>query len=170
MSNAQNINAWFDGFDRDFKAIAPNIIAETATEFFKDTFRTQSWDGVPWPALSPNYAAKKRRGAGRILVSRGFLLNSIRPSTVTSSRIVITGGNTRTPYARAHNEGLRIQGVQNISSYTNRNFMGKGKRVQIPAHQRRVNFKMPRRQFMGPSPLLNTAIRNRLNAAFNARP
>lgn len=169
MSNINRIDNWFANFDSDFKTIVPNIVAETATEFFKDTFRTQSWDNVAWQPLSPLYAAKKTRGAGRILTQRGFLQASIRPATVSSSRVVISGGNSRTPYARVHNEGLQIRGVQNVRSYTNRNFFGKGKPVKIKAHQRKVDFKMPKRQFMGNSALLNIEIRTRLNAAFNAR-
>lgn len=169
MSNIQRINTGFDRFDNDFRAIVPTIVAETANEYFRDRFRQENWDGVPWQPLSPEYASKKTRGRGRILVRDGILLNSIRPTTVTPNRVVITAGNSRTPYARAHNEGLTISGIQQVKSFTNRNFMGKGKPVKIRAHQRRVNFRMPKRQFIGRSPYLNAVIRERLNLAWNQR-
>ena len=169
MSNIQRIDANFARFDARFRAIVPQIIAETANEYFRDRFRLQNWDNIPWQPLSPGYAAQKTRGRGRILVRDGILLNSIRPTTVTPQRVVVTAGNNRTPYARAHNEGLRISSVQRVKSFTNPNFMGKGKPVRIKAHQRRINFKMPKRQYIGHSPFLNKIIRDRLAAAWNAR-
>lgn len=169
MSNIQRINTGFSRFDDNFRAIVPNIIAETANEFFRDRFKQENWDWVPWKPLSPKYAAKKTRGRGRILVRDGILLNSIRPTTVSPSRVVITAGDSRTPSARVHNEGLAISGVQQVRSFTNKNFMGKGKPVKIKAHQRRVNFKMPKRQFIGTSPYLNAVLKERLTLAWNAR-
>ena len=169
MNNEQKINTFFHRFDSSFTAIVPNVIAETATEFFKDTFKHQSWDGVPWPALNPIYAAKKTRGRGRILTRNGLLLNSIRPSHVAANRVVISAGNSKVPYARAHNEGLRISGIRKVKTYTNTNFMGKGKPVKIKAHTRTVNYKLKQRRFMGHSPLLNQTIKSRLAAAWNAR-
>lgn len=168
LQNAQNaLNSWFAQFEHRFETTVPNIVAETATEYFKDRFRTQEWDGKPWQALSPAYAAKKARGRNRILTRTGALLNSIRPSEVNQNRVVISAGNVKVPYARAHNEGLRITGVRNVKSYTNRNFMGKGKPVKIKAHKRQVNYQMPRRQFMGHSVHLNRLLIDRLTRAFN---
>lgn len=150
-------------------AAVPIIVAETATEFFQERFRTQEWDKVPWQALSPKYAVRKTRGAGRILTRSSLLRASIRPSVQTPGRVVISAGNSNVPYARIHNEGLRVKTIANIRPYTNNNFMGKGKKVQIKAHNRSINYKMPRRQFMGASRYLNDAIINRLTAAFNTQ-
>jgi len=169
MSDIQRINAWFDGFDREFSQIIPTVVAETATEYFQERFVTQEWDGIPWPSLSPGYASRKSRGRGRILTASGTLQRSIAPTIVTPNRVVISAGNARSPYARVHNEGLRITGVRQVGAYTNSNFMGRGKPVKIPAHQRSVDFKMPQRQFIGTSKFLNQAIRDRLIAAYNAR-
>lgn len=169
MSNIERINTGFARFDDNFRTVVPNIVAETANEYFRDRFKQENWDGVPWKPLTPKYAAKKTRGRGRILVRDGILLNSIRPTTVTPNRVVITAGDSRTPYARIHNEGLRINGVQKVRGYTNSNFMGKGKPVKIRPHQRTVNFIMPKRQFIGRSPFLNAIIKERLTRAWNAR-
>lgn len=165
----QDINLWFKKFDAQFNELVPVIVSETATEFFKGKFTTQEWEGVAWQPLNPNYAARKTAGRGRILTKNAFLVNSIRPSVVTAKRVVISAGNQFVPYARIHNEGLRVAGVQKIRPFVNRNFMGKGKAVNIKAHTRTVNFKMPKRQFMGNSKTLNENLRARLVAAYNAR-
>lgn len=34
---------------RFFKTAVPNIIAEKATEYFKQRFTTKEWGGKPWP-------------------------------------------------------------------------------------------------------------------------
>lgn len=167
-NNRQNINNFFGEFDAYFLGIVPNVIAETATEYFQERFRAQDWDGVPWQPLNPKYAAKKTQGRGRILTKTATLARSIRPTTVSAKKVTITAGNSRTPYARAHNEGLRINTVANIKPYTNTNFMGKGKRVPIPAHTRKIDFRMPKRQYMGRSVFLNQQIKARLIAAWNA--
>lgn len=169
MDYKQQLNNWFSKFEHRFDTAVPVIVSETATEFFKERFDKQEWDGVPWEQLNPKYAAKKTRGNGRILTRTGNLQASIRPTQVNAKRVVISAGNAKVPYARIHNEGLRVRGVQNVRGYTNTNFMGKGKRVQIKAHTRNVDYKMPKRQFAGNSKYLNQAIINRLTAFYNNR-
>lgn len=169
MGYDQQINLWFQQFDEQFNTIVPNVVAETAVEFFKSKFKSQEWEGVPWQALSPKYAANKTQGKGRILFKTSKLMNSINPSFVSAERVSISAGNRFVPYARVHNEGLRVRGVRYVKPFTNTNFMGKGKRVQIGSHARKVDFKMPKRQYMGPSATNNKLIRARLVAAWNAR-
>ena len=131
MNYQKQLNDWFSRFEHRFDAAVPTIVSDTAVEFFKERFNTQEWDGVPWEQLNPKYAAKKTRGKGRILPRPGNLQASIRPTQVNANRVVISAGNAKVPYARIHNDGLRVRGVQNVRGYTNTNFMGKGKRVQI---------------------------------------
>lgn len=167
MSAQQQINNWFSNFEHRFNNAVPNIIAETATEYYQDRFNKEEWDGVAWKPLNKEYASKKTRGAGRILTASGILQRSIRPTTVSSSRITISAGNSKVPYARIHNNGGRVSGVRRVRSYTNKNFMGKGKPVNIKGHNRSVNYVIPQRQFMGHSTHLNKILRNRLTLAFN---
>ena len=169
MNAEESINKWFTYFHHRMETEVPEIVAETATEFFKETFVKQSWDGVPWQALSPKWAAKKTRGKGRILRESGNLEASVKPSTITADKVVISAGNEKVPYARVHNEGLRLRGVRYVRAYHNSNFMGKGKRIQIQSSTRKVDFKMPKRQFMGHSHLLNTALKEKLIKAFNTK-
>lgn len=169
MNAEESINKWFAKFNHRMETEVPDIVAETATEFFKNSFITRSWDGTPWQTLSPKYDAKKTRGKGRILRVSGNLEASIRPSTVTPGKVVISAGNEKVPYARVHNEGLRIAGTRNIRPYTNTNFMGKERLQPIKAHTRSVNYQMPKRQFMGHSYLLNPELREKLNKYFNSK-
>ena len=167
MKYEQQINAWFNNFEHRFNSTVPNIIAETAVEYFQDSFKKQAWDNVPWQPLSPKYAAKKSRGRGRILTASGILQRSIRPSVVNANKVRISAGNSNVPYARIHNEGLTVKGSAKVRAFTNRNFMGKGKPQKIRAHTRAFNYTMPRRQFMGHSKYLNQILINRLTKAFN---
>ncbi len=167
MSYQQKLNDWFTKFEYRMEVGLPNIVAETASEFFKERFNTEEWDKKPWPALDPNYASKKTRGAGRILYRAGLLQASIRPSQVTAGRVVISAGNSKVPYARVHNEGLTIKGVAKVQAYTNRNFMGKGEPKKIKAHTRNYHIQFKRRQFMGHSKYLNQAIIKKLTKDYN---
>ena len=168
MDYQKQLNDWFSKFDQRMEVGVPNIVAETSVEFFRERFKSEEWDKVPWPNLEPKYAAKKTRGKGRILTRSGILQASIRPAEVNPQRVVISAGNRKAPYARVHNEGLRVKGIAKVKSYTNRNFMGKGKPQKIKAHTRNYDIQHKRRQFMGHSKYLNQAIIERLTKAFNS--
>ena len=166
--NELNINEWFEQFEHRFEKAVPNIVAETATEYFKDRFKksNEDWDKKKWQKLNPRYAAKKTAGKGRILTRISALSGSIRPTTVSPQKVTITGGDQNVKYARIHNEGLRVTGSFKVKRFTNSNFMGTGRAVEIKAHTRNVNFKMPKRQFMGHSRYLNAIMRTRLIKVF----
>lgn len=169
MKHETYINNWFAKFNHKFDTRVPNIVAETATSFYKERFepQNQDWDGVKWKPLSPKYAAKKTRGKGRILYASSNLQASIKPSLVSQRRVVISAGNSKVPYAQIHNEGLRVTGTFQVKEHTKPNFMGKGRRQLIKSHKRNVNYKMPQRQFMGHSAILNNILIDRLTAFFN---
>lgn len=164
--NSNKIDLIFKNLDEKARKTAPNIIAETATEYYKERFKVEKWRGVGWKNLNPQYAARKRRRKGRILYSSGALQASIRPETVNMHKVTISAGNSKVQYARVHNEGLRINTIQTVKPYTNKNFMGTGKSVDIKGHQRHMNFKMPKRQFMGIDNQLLRNIKRRLKIAF----
>lgn len=171
MSSEAMINTWFDGFDDRFRSAVPNVIAETAVEYYQERFMpgNEDWNGVKWQQLNPQYAAKKTRGKGRILTKNTFLMRSIRPSTVEATRVTISAGNSKVPYARIHNEGLKVQGIQYVKAHKRKNAFGRGKTADIKPHQRSVNFQMPRRQYMGFNRELNDIIINRLKKNFSIK-
>ena len=164
----QQLNDWFAKFEHQMETAVPNIVAETATEFFQDKFKTEEWDGQPWKPLGAKYAGKKTRGKGTILTRTGKMRNSIRPSEVNANKVVISAGSAQVPYAKAHNEGMRIRGISYVKPYTHPNLLGKGRR-QVQGHTRKYDWRMPQRQFMGGSKFLNEAIITRLSKAFNNR-
>lgn len=133
-------------------ADSAEIIAATASEHFRDNFRRQGFDDDPWEPL------KQTKTRGAILVSSGALANSIIAKEVSSSRVVISAGNQRVPYAQAHNEGLDV--MVNVTPFT-RSIRRGSKTIQVKAYQRRM--RLPKRQFMGVSAKLNERIHERIS-------
>ncbi|SDG32200.1 Phage virion morphogenesis family protein [Pedobacter terrae] len=151
------LNAFFLSLNGRLQSF-PNIVAETATEHFKERFIQKNWDGEAWkPYKNPKREPKK----GSLMMRSNNLMMSVRPSLVTSSRVRINAGSAKVPYARTHNEGLRMRGVQYVRPHHNSNFMGKGKRVQIQGFSRKMDYMMPKRQFMGKSKALLALIEAR---------
>lgn len=172
-SNSDKINLWFDKFDRKF-ATFPNIIAETAVEYYQERFSQGNWNGVPWQK-------RKDKKPHRLLMKSRNLFRSIHPSEVTPEIVRIRAGSPQVKYARIHNEGGVINKAARSETFVrNRYTRGKkakafggiglykkgttaGKGLTFKAH----SITMPKRQFMGVSSALNLRIMNRLKAAFN---
>lgn len=127
-----------------------DILAETATEYFKDTFRQKAFDGNAWVAAR----TPKRRGS--LLIDSGAMMNSIRPIEVSRERVVIAAGNDKVTYARSHNEGF--DGLQTIEAHQRRT--PKGRTATVKKHTRMAH--IPQRQFMGDSQELNGQIIDRI--------
>lgn len=157
------IDLWFDRFDQRFQLVPP-VVSETAVEFFKERFIQKNWEGTPW---TPYKNKKREPRRGSLMMRSNNLFSSIRPSQVTADKVVISAGSSKVPYARVHNEGLRVRGVQYVRPYTHPNLLGKGRR-QVQGHARKVDFTMPQRQYMGNSAMLNDRIKARLIRHFNA--
>ncbi len=140
------------------KEDAAHIVAETATTYFKGSFRRKAFDGVPW-----KMGRAKRKGS--LLISSGALMGSIRPSHVSTERVVISAGNDKVSYAKAHNEGF--VGSVSVSAHQRTiKAKGRGKKrtpartVQVKAHTRKAN--IPARPFMGNSRELNALIHQKI--------
>ena len=73
------LQSYLQGLAEEYKEAAAHIVAETATEYFKGSFRRKAFDGVPWKA------AKRPKKRGSQLIASGALMNSIRPSHVCTS-------------------------------------------------------------------------------------
>lgn len=161
----QQLNALFGNIDTKIDE-APQVIAETAVEHFQNALQQKQWDGKPYVP----YKHKNREPTRGSLMQRDLnLFNSIKPSMVTATRIVISAGGQRAPYARRHNEGARIRDIRNVRPHHRENFMGKGKRVQIKSYSYKIDYLLPQRQFMGKSPSLLNDIKTRLIANFNTK-
>jgi phage gpG-like protein len=107
------------------------IIAETANEYFKGSFRRKAFDKRPW--------RRTEKTTGSTLIESGNLMNSIRPIMRTAEKIIIAAGNEKVAYARVHNEG----GVQYVRPHSRTS--AKGKKYQV----RGYGYHAWKRQFMG---------------------
>lgn len=174
-SKTEQINLWFDRFDKRFQQF-PSIIAETAVEFFQERFTQAEWEGTPWPK-------RKDKKPHRILMQSRNLFRSIHPSEVTPALVRIRAGSPQVPYAQIHNEGGTIQKAARSETFVrnrykkgpkSKAFGGMGLYKKGTTAGRGLTFKahsitMPKRQFMGPSPTLNARILERLRAFYNSK-
>lgn len=175
--NIKELNKYLQSLSQEIMEDAADIVAETATAYYKGTFRRKEFDGNPW-AL-----AKVPKTTGSLLIDSGALVNSIRPAVVTPQKVVISAGNNKVDYAQVHNEGFK--GSVNVPThtretqartvvvpeYTRKTKKGsvtvpahdwniKGGTVTVNSHTRQTN--IPKREFMGDSKELNELIHARI--------
>ncbi len=189
MASFKEIDDFFSKLTNEFfKNQVPNIIAETANEFFKQRFTTKEWDGEPWPET------KVPVSRGTLMVRSGALVNSIKPASVTESQVIISAGSEKVQYAKAHNEGETIiipitakmrkfawakyyeesgKGVKKGKAGNTYQSIEVGEKVNpwkalALTKKDKLTIKMPRRRFMGPSEILNDTLFNAMRDAFNA--
>lgn len=144
----------------------PKMAGVVAVNFSKERFRAQNWlnhSTEPWQARK-----RKTKGKRGTLIKSGRLKRSIRLVRVTPNSATI---GTDVPYAKIHNEGGRVNVTQSVSAHSrkahSRRRKGRKETVKehtVKAHSRKVNFMMPRRQFMGASAVLDKKIERTLTA------
>lgn len=159
----------------------PLIVGNEAVNFTLDNFRLQGFMGntfQPW--LSRKQGWRKDRRTGRnILIDTGRLRRSIRITQLSQNHVAI---GTDVKYARAHNEGLRMGFIQSVKAHTRKvtgittiqsisTRRSYNKRVQVGtshvnAHTRRIDQRIPKRQFMGDSPYLRARLKRVALAEF----
>jgi phage gpG-like protein len=176
MATFKSVQDFFKSLDNDFaRKAVPRIIAETATEYFKQRFSTKEWDGNPWDDVK----TPVRRGS--LMLRSGKLVNSIRPKEVNPNRVVISAGSSRVPYAKAHNEGetITIPVTDKMRKYAwamhyktgkqkkNKGNADKWKGLAL-TKKKSLTVRMPKRQYMGQSVRLNQRIMQRITAHFNS--
>jgi phage gpG-like protein len=160
---------WPERFSEALRKI-PRLVGAQAVYFFNQRFREQAWaDDTTHPWKARKKGAKRDFGRA-ILVDRGHLRRSIKVTQASLSRVVVA---STVPYAQVHNEGF--DGVVNIPAHTRRKYgrVKDGRRTkkvvaattQVKAHSRRM--RMPKRQFMGNSAVLNQQIARIIQAELN---
>lgn len=147
----KELNKYLQSLPEEIMEDAADIVAETATAYYKGTFRTKEFDGNPWAP------AKVPKTTGSLLIDSGALVNSVRPAVVTPQRVTISAGNSKVDYAQVNNEGF--SGTVSVPAHTRRT---KKKDVQVKAHTRKAN--IIKREFMGDSNELNEQIHSRIEA------
>jgi phage gpG-like protein len=179
MSNPADVIKTMEEKVRAVMKTLPRLAGNEVVNFSKDNFRRQGFlgDSVEyWPARK---VQGKRKGRA-ILVDTGRLRRATRVISADWNEVKV--GND-TPYAKAHNEGLRIQVTQNVRAFRRKvssrnvkgitgggrlNKKGTAQRLKtgtvahgvtfVKAHTRKVNMKLPKRKFLGNSPYLNRNI------------
>jgi phage gpG-like protein len=163
-----------DSLTNAYKNI-PTEVATIAVNFSKDRFRDQAW----LDETKENWKPRKRPRIGKtgkpsnnqtLLVKTGRLKRSIRKISATEDKVVI---GTDVPYAQIHNEGGTITGTAKVKTHAvkshTRTRKGRKETVKahiVKAHSRKMNVKIPKRQFIGNSYTLQKRILLHITARF----
>lgn len=173
MTPEQGIAQVRAGFRRAWLRV-PLLVGNEAVNFSLDNFRLQGFQGasfIKWPARKVGWVKDKRPGRA-LLINTGALRRSIRIVRLSSEGVTV-GSDVK--YARAHNEGYRMGHIQTVKGFTrNRTYTdevsaprartAKFQKIvigqsQVKSHTRRVDVRIPRRQFLGNSPYLDARIK-----------
>lgn len=152
--NFKELENYFASLPEQIMNVVPDIVAETATDYFKESFTLKEFDKNPWAK------AKRAKSTGSLMVESGNLVNSIRPAVVTREHVIISAGNDKVPYAQIHNEGYT--GPVSIMAHTRKTKTGF---CDVKAHT--INQSMPQREFMGESDELAEMIHERIDNYLN---
>ena len=141
----------------------PYKAAVLAVNFSKERFIKKNWlddREYQWPKT------KKRKGS--TLIKSGRLKRSIRQVHVGADYAII---GTDAPYARAHNDGLTIEGIEKVRAHDRKSHKRKaytrsGKRIKagtvrahsVKSHTRKFKRSFVQRQFIGQSQHLTNQI------------
>lgn len=157
----------------------PRLVGNEVVNFAKDSFRRQGWLGnsfEPWPARkSQSKWGKTPRNKGRaLLIDTGRLRRGTRVMNADWSGVRVAND---VPYAKAHNEGMRLGIIQTVRAHRRKRQQNsitgaRGKRIAsgvtfVRSHTRKVNQKLPKRQFLGNSPYLTRNIHRLISSQIN---
>ena len=84
--NIKELNNYLQSLPEEIISDAAEIVAETATEYYKSAFKKKAFDGNPWTP------AKVPKTTGSLLIDSGALVNSIRPAGIKPPRGGISAG------------------------------------------------------------------------------
>ena len=152
---------FFKDIDKISKVVktVPAKMGAEAVAFSKERFVKSNWMGKasePWESRKSD-RGREKTSSHAILVGKGtaHLKKSIRVLH-TSSDLVIIGSDR--PYAEIHNEGFK--GTQKVKAHKRTRYSRKTREgrmsrkgdIEVKAFTRSMN--MPKRQFLGDSPVL----------------
>jgi phage gpG-like protein len=150
--------------------------AVIAVNFSKERFRKGNWHGSsvePWQKRKKEDKNSRRRA---ILVKKAVLMRDVQIIRQRPTYAIVGTSRITQKYARIHNEGGKVVGVAKVGSYTRKAHTRKRsgrkpERVtahQVKGHSRKVNFKMPKRQYIGHSAELQRRISEMIKKEFIA--
>lgn len=137
----------------------PVIAGNEVVNFALDNFKRQGFladSFQPWKQRKmPTKWGQNTKGGKALLVKSGRLRRSIRITQISTQSVTV---GSDVPYAKTHNEGLRIGQIQTVKSFSRRN----GQTVK--GHQRRINQNIPARPFLKESQYLTAKLKRVLTA------
>lgn len=144
----------------------PRLVANTAVNFFKSNFDKQGWQGEIFEKWSARKKETRRSLGKPILTDTGALKRSITVKSESENEVIV-GTGPEIPYARIHNEGGQITQAARSETFVRKRFKKAPKRGQFRRgvdpgkgftfQDRTIN--MPKRQFMGDSPVLREQLK-----------
>lgn len=169
-------NITLDKLEEVIKVAMPRITKAAGAEvvsFANKNFRMQGFQGKSFKPWQQRKGASNSKGRA-ILIQSGRLRRSIRVLRVTNDSVVV---GTDVPYARAHNNGFRgtvsVRGHQRnrygkkkvgTGTYSTKTRRERQRTVTqvtgsgyVKPHTRTM--RLPRRQFIGRSPVLENNVR-----------
>lgn len=145
-------------------AKVPNEVAALAVNFSKERFREQAWLDKTKTSWKPRAMRRKggRKKSQTLLVNTGRLKRSIRKIYANENSVLI---GTDVPYAQIQNDGGTISSNVTVKQYnkkaysrTRKNRKETVKAHPVKSHSRKMNTKIPARQFIGDSYTLQRRI------------
>lgn len=169
---------------RMYDTLVP-LAATEAVNFSKERFRAQNWLGnttQPWKKRKEKKRAKSKGRA--ILVLHAVLKRDIHKEYVGRDKAIISTSKLTVPYAKAHNEGFRGTVVVpehkrsrfkkvkesyttrkgNKRTRTSKQVDASKEKITVRTHNMKMN--LPKRQFVGASPVLDKKIERMITAQF----
>jgi len=131
----------------------PQMAAILAVNFSKERFIQKNWVDRSASRWEP----RKKESKGSLMAKSGRLKRSVRKLKVTRNSVTI---GTDVSYAQIHNEGGTINKTVNVRSHSRTR---KGREENVRAHTRKMNLKIPKRQFLGESAILQRRIERMLD-------
>lgn len=145
------------------KPLLIDTIGNEAINFIDDNFDRSGFQGEtfqPWPKRKKAEKGKSRK----LMVDTATLRRSFKQTNGANSTTI----STDVPYAQVHNEGgnIKMPSRSIVMNYSSKDGRLRLSRVRTQEQQRKIttirrasigahNFNMTKRQFIGPSPVLN---------------
>ena len=129
-----------------------------AVNFSKERFVKKDWlDGTS----RQSWDKRKKADRGSLMVRSGRLKRSIRKMSEGDYFVYV---GTDVPYAQIHNEGGEINKTVTVRTHSRTR---KGRTETVKSHRRKMNIKMPKRQFLGDSNALAKRLERFANVEIN---
>ncbi|MCT4580826.1 MAG: phage virion morphogenesis protein [Flavobacteriales bacterium] len=151
----------------------PKQIGAIAEQFFKESFENQGFTNntlIPWKGTNSGKANKFGKKSEGILINSGTLKRSISFAASKGYVEVSVDGDV-VPYAKIHNEGGMVSFAITDKSRKFFWFMFSKTSDQMwkamaLTKKTSISFKMPKRQFIGKSAMLNKQIEGHILKGF----